>query len=192
MIIQKLIKAGQSKERILSELTLDEWDWTNHIGVMRNTFAEQEKYKNKYGQGPIESERQHKEGANAEYAFAKYKDIYWDGNLGGNLHAGDVGGYEVRAATHELSSLILHPDDKPHRPYILVTGYAPYLFIRGWIWARQGMLPRFWCDPQGTRRPAFFFPQAWLHPMVELPILPQSSKRNTIDSMQDFLAKGQE
>lgn len=104
------------------------------------------------------------EGAAAEKAYAKWAGLPWDGSRGDD---GDVGRAEVRATGHDYGCLLLHPPprDKPHAPYVLLTGRAPLFTLRGWCWGRDGMKDEYWRDPKGNR-PAWFVPQHALKPMV--------------------------
>jgi hypothetical protein len=109
----------------------------------------------------------HIEGACGEMAFAKYADRYWTGNLG-DLDADDVGRWQVRTRSEHSFDLILHRTDPDDRAFVLVTGTAPVYVIRGWIMGRDGKREEYWSDP-ARNRPAFFVPQAALHPMEASP-----------------------
>jgi hypothetical protein len=126
------------------------------VGVLRNTTNKRDGRRDAHGcDGP--GWDQHLEGAAAELAFAKAIGRFWSGNLG-RLRAGDVCQYEIRSTPHAKGRLILHPEDPDERAFILVRGLAPYFEVAGWIMGRDGKQERFWCDPSGNGRPAYFVP----------------------------------
>jgi len=106
-------------------------------------------------------------GALAELAVAKYLGRYWTG-LNGRIKDDDVLGLQVRWTAPHCNRLVLHPDDADAAPFVLVTGVAPELTLRGWILGREGKQPEYWADPTGTDRPAFFVPQAALRDLSDL------------------------
>lgn len=110
------------------------------------------------------------EGALGEVAFAKWSGIYWSGNFR-DLRADDVGDFQVRTADNHRKKLILHPPDRDNRIFVLLTGIAPRFYIRGWIEGRDGKLQRYWGDPTGQNRFAFWVPVADLYPMADCPLL---------------------
>ena len=118
----------------------------------------------RYGGQQVEPYRAHVEGACGEYAVALYMGQPWDGALG-NLRAADVGPtVQVRAGLEDHYRLILHPSDPDDHAFILVTGRAPRLTIRGWLLGREGKQQCWWQDPKGSR-PAYFVPQSALQPI---------------------------
>lgn len=106
----------------------------------------------------------HFEGACGECAVAQWAGIYWNGNLG-KLKATDVGRWEVKATARNNGRLLV-PKAKlvMERAYILVTGIAPNLMIRGWAWGAEVGQEKYWGDP-GTGRPCFMMPQNDLRAM---------------------------
>jgi hypothetical protein len=108
----------------------------------------------------------HVRGACGELAVAKALNRFWSGALG-NLRAADVGPYQVRHTLRQTNGLRLHHADEG--VFILVTGDPPNLCVRGWLEACEGKHARFWGDPTGLDRPAFFVPQHLLRPMEDLP-----------------------
>lgn len=105
----------------------------------------------------------------AEMAVAKAYNMYWMGGVG-NVGSVDVGGIiEVRSVSQANHNLILHPDDKDKFPYVLVDlSDCPNVNLIGWIWGSDGKQDKYWKDPSGKNRPAFFVPQADLNPMYDL------------------------
>lgn len=118
---------------------------------------------NRYGAQQDGGWSLHIEGACGEMAVAKWRGIFWSGNVG-NLQADDVGRAQVRTRSRHDYELIIHKDDRDDRAFILVTGLAPQFVLRGWIYGHAGKNPEWWRDPAGGR-PAFFVPQSALRPM---------------------------
>jgi len=140
------------------------------IGIIRQIQNLEANRQPTYGSGGGPLWQMHIEGAMGECAVAKYRGVYWNGNVG-NLHAQDVGKYQVRTGAGDNYRLILHPEDKNEDVFILVTGAYGKYNIRGWLWAFEGKIPKFWEDPSGKNRPAYFVDQTHLHPMETLPSL---------------------
>ena len=141
------------------------------VGKMRELHAINTNAKHSYGSehSLIGRFDKHIEGAAAEMAVAKHLKVYWSGNLS-NLFGSDVGEHEVRSTRRPNGALILHEDDTDDALFFLVTGTAPFLTIVGWIPARDGKQQRFWKDPTGNNRPAFFVPQSFLYPMTDFDV----------------------
>jgi hypothetical protein len=98
----------------------------------------------------------HVEGALAECALAKFLGVYWKGV--GSPNAPDVGEVDARVTQKDFHKLILHPWDPNHRPVFLLVGKEGKYHVRGWMFAGDGKVERYWQDPVGGR-PAFFVPQ---------------------------------
>jgi len=103
-------------------------------------------------------------GAAGELAVAKLANVYWNGDVG-DFAATDAGPHDVRTSEWLTARLCLHPTDKPRRVYILVVGKPPGLWVVGWLYGFDAMVPRYWGNPTGNNRPeAFWIPQADLLP----------------------------
>jgi hypothetical protein len=115
----------------------------------------------------------HCNGAIAEMVVAKASGRYWVGaGALGDLHARDVLGVQVRWGLGDAYRLVLRKSDDPADVFVLVTGRAPLLTIRGWIYGRDGQRPEYWEDPTDTgREPAYFVPQSVLSSFEDLPAL---------------------
>lgn len=138
------------------------------VGVMRQMHNLKHGRADRYGASPDDAWRYHIEGACGELALAKHLRTYWNGALG-NLKAADVGSkFEVRTRSQHTYDLPLHPTDVSDHCYVLITGRAPRMALRGWCWGHEGMLDRWWSDPAGGR-PAFFVPRGELHSIATLP-----------------------
>jgi hypothetical protein len=110
----------------------------------------------------------HIEGAAGELAFAKYLGVYWSGALG-DLNARDVGGYEVRTRSRHDWDMPIYLKDANDKPCVLLTGLAPRLRIRGWLYAGEGKRGEYWADKAHNNRPAYFVPSNVLRPMTISP-----------------------
>lgn len=108
------------------------------------------------------------QGVMAEMAVAKYIGAYWWPTIN-TFHARDdlPGGFEIRShADNERGYLIIRGTDKPGAIYVLVTGIAPRLWVRGWFRANEPR-PAEW-QVQGEN--TWFVPIAALH---EFPVTPE-------------------
>jgi hypothetical protein len=137
------------------------------IGMMRRTHALQNRAEGKIAGPDHGSWIKDIEGACAESVVAEWANVNWHSAYGG-ADIGDVGPYEVRWTDDHNNRLILHDNDKRHKPYILVTGLAPTYFMQGWLFAYEGIQPENWSDPVGGRA-AYFVSQRKLHSMATLP-----------------------
>jgi hypothetical protein len=137
------------------------------IGGRRQIMNLKEKRKDRYGAKAEEGWTYHVEGACGEMATAKYAGVYWSGNMG-DLKADDVGILQVRTRSAHHYDLPLHPEDPFDRPFILVTGKAPFFILRGWIMAGDGKRDEWWGEKGEKDRPAFWVPQSELRDMSEL------------------------
>ncbi len=112
----------------------------------------------------------HIEGAGAECAVAKHRDIFWDGSFGTFTDKPDVGPYHVKWVFHRDGKLRI-PLKKPPDPadiFILVRGTMPHYELVGWILAGYGMQPENIENPY-NRGEEYFVNQDDLHDMAGLP-----------------------
>lgn len=122
-------------------LSHDSWAWLNHI-----------------------------EGASAECAVAKHRDIFWDGSFGTFTDKPDVGPYHVKWVFHRDGRLRI-PKKKPPDPkdiFILVRGTMPHYELVGWIRAGEVMKPENVDNPY-NRGEEYFATQDKLENMADLP-----------------------
>lgn len=146
-------------------LTWPEMRLAAAVGIERAIQGMEKKFSPRYGCGLEENWRLNIEGAAGEMALAKFLSRFWSGNLG-DLKADDVGQLQVRTSRRPNADLRLHPDDNDDKAFILLTGVAPSFIVRGWLWAREGKLDKYWRDgAQG--RPAFWVPQSDLRPPIK-------------------------
>lgn len=98
------------------------------------------------------------EGAGAEMAVAKYRNVFWMGSIGKFKKEADVSGMEVRSTTLEHGSLIIREGDNDDARFVLVVGKLPYKKIVGWIYGREAKQSK-WLRAPNSREPAYFVPQ---------------------------------
>jgi hypothetical protein len=130
------------------------------------------------------------EAACAETAAAKAIGVYLPVTVSPDEDRhGDLGyGIHVRSTPRAEGRLILHKDDADDGLFILVVGCSPTFTLPGFIEGAKGKDARYWADPSGEQRFAFFVPQADLHPIEGLvmprpvtlpPDWPTAYERNT-------------
>jgi hypothetical protein len=101
------------------------------------------------------------EAACAEMAYAKSRDVYWDGSVN-TFKAPDVGDVQIRHSIRPDAHLIIRPKDNADEIYCLVTGQSPHFTIHGWIkgWEAQNKdYERY----QDGEHPCWYVPQDKLY-----------------------------
>lgn len=121
----------------------------------------------KHGANTDDSWTLHIEGAAGEMAAAKALGRYWQMPVGTFKAGGDVGDFQVRTRSRHDYELIVREGDRDGDAFILVTGSIPRFQVHGWMRGRDAKRPE-WLKEHGGRAPAWFVPQAQLHPLVEL------------------------
>jgi hypothetical protein len=113
----------------------------------------------------------HIRGACGEAAVAKRLNRFWLGAWGLDPKAFpfDVGGYQVRTNKAPDGALRLYEEDDPAHIFILVNGMEPHFVLSGWLYAREGKVPRYFGQERGDRPPLWLVPQPQLHAMEDLP-----------------------
>ncbi len=109
----------------------------------------------------------HIQGAAGELAVAKIMGWYWDGSVNTFRTCADVAGVEVRTRSRHDYELVHRPDDDQSKIFVLVTGTAPYLWVRGWQKGATCRRDEFWQE-HGDRPGAWFLPTRHLRSMTEL------------------------
>jgi hypothetical protein len=155
-------------EAVSIKLTAAQLIIAANVGVMRRASNAVKQIQPRYGaSNGAGSWEMDIVACQAEFAVAKYCNLFWDGAVN-NFSARDVGGLvDVRSRTKSHYQLILHPADPDNVPFVLVFGAPPIFELSGWLFARDGKIDKFWSDPAGGR-PAFFVPKDVLRPMPEL------------------------
>jgi hypothetical protein len=117
------------------------------VGLKRNVSSTIQAHRLKHGIKKEDCWFVHVEGACGECAVAKHLGIYWDLSVD-KFKVPDVGFVHVRTTKHDNGRLIIRKDDLPG-PYVLLTGMAPKLNLRGWFRSedvREEMLTNFGND----------------------------------------------
>jgi hypothetical protein len=152
-------------------LTWEELEYAMDVAVHRAIVAKQDGRRDRYGCAPAQWAHTHVESYPPELAVAKWTGLEWHGPDPYDPDLADVGDdIEVRSTTRRDGCLITHPADKDDRRFYLVIPKGPEdprtFHIVGWRWGRETKVPRYWRT--NTGRPAYFTPQADLHPVGAL------------------------
>jgi hypothetical protein len=133
-------------------------------GVRRRVGALSRSLEDRYGAVDGDSWGHDIEGAAAEMAVAKLLGRFYVPALHVQANGeGDVAQYQVRSTIHDHGCLLVKTGDADADVFILVTGRAPVLTVRGWIRAGEGKRSEWWREVRG--RTAFFVPQYALTPL---------------------------
>lgn len=146
------------------QLDIREYAHAVDVGMQRMVASTEagHNHASTYERDWLERLEQETVGACAELAFCKFMGWYWSGSVNTFHTIADAGrDVEVRSTTRDDGSLIIRNNDADDRWYVLVTGKAPVLTIRGRIKGGEGKKPEWARDPHGRRR-AWFVPQAAL------------------------------
>ena len=107
-------------------------------------------------------------GAVGEYAVAKYLGKFYDGNVG-NLNAVDVAGeFEVKTTPVLGGHLIIKPEAKDSRPFVLAIVEDMTVRLPGWMTGTDIKNEKYKRADQYDRV-TYWVPQSDLHPMSTLP-----------------------
>lgn len=130
------------------------------VGEMRRVTSIKEGY-NKHKHAEKSDWATDIDGASAELAFAKKRNIYWNAS-NRTFKDPDVGTWQVRSTTHTDGHLIIRPNDVYlAERFALVITDAPVYRIVGFITAGEARADKYW------RGDAWWVPQADLHPFIE-------------------------
>jgi len=138
------------------------------IGMSRHVAALARRLQDNHGYNRDDGWGDHIEGACGELAVAKAIGRYWPATVNDFKKGCDVLGCQVKTRSQHHWDLLVRRDDADDRIFVLVTGKAPNLIIRGWLPASECKQPEY-LQTYGHREPAWFVPQAKLRPMDELP-----------------------
>lgn len=110
-------------------------------------------------------------GAGAEMAYAKYRNVFWSYSVNTFKHEGDVVVEEVRQADEHYKGLLLRPDDRKNDIYVLVTGTLQQneFVVRGWAYGREVMVSEFYRALRNGRPPCWIMPGDRLRKLSTLP-----------------------
>jgi hypothetical protein len=103
----------------------------------------------------------------AECAVSKHFNLYWP-PAAGETNRTDVGDLiEVRSVSLPSYGLLLHKKDKANFPYVLAYPTGFDVVLLGWLYAGDGMQPKYW-RKTGEDRAAYIIKQNELRPIAEL------------------------
>jgi hypothetical protein len=149
-------------------------DWPEIIlganaGVMRRVNAVRNRREEPYGERPTASWNHDINGALAEIALAKKRDIFWCGAVG-RIALPDVGPLQVRSKTALVERLVVLESDDGSRAFVSVFVDLPICRLCGWMLGkdakRDEWIVRDPLNPTAPRR--FFVPNDKLEPMEAL------------------------
>jgi hypothetical protein len=130
-------------------------------GVMRHIQFIARNAKCQHGQSEPTTWEMQIEGCLSEYALSLYLGVEWKGT--GKIGGVDVGkDNDVRCTPRADGSLIIHKNDDDNRKYWLMVGKNGTYEVKGWLLGKDGKNERYWSDPSGKNRPAYFVPQSAL------------------------------
>lgn len=161
---------------MIIDLTHGELLIASQTAAARNTWAAIFACKAKHGQTlDARTWGNHTSGCIGEFAVAKYLNLYWSPTIG-EFGRHDVGGLvEVRSIERASHRLIVNPDDKPERPFVLAfidltrgNGRTLPVDLRGWIFGVDAQQDKHWGTLDDGRPPTFAVRQHFLSPMPEL------------------------
>ena len=169
-------KGREEGEYVTGEITaapVIELHWNDFI-TCHSIASMNELYKHTKGVGHHWSVKKADESANyilgavGEYAVAKYLGKFYDGNVG-NLDAVDVAGeYEVKTTPVPTGHLIIKPEAKDDKPFVLAVVEDMTVRLPGWMMGTDIKHEQYKrADQHG--RASYWVPQSDLHPMSTLP-----------------------
>jgi len=113
-------------------------------------------------------------GAQAELAFARFLGVEFPASVGTFKTEPDVPpDWEVRYAKKNgkwPESLVVRPDDKSGRKYVLVTGGYGHFYVVGWCYKHEARVLGNYLDPGKRGRWAWFVPRHKLNRNFEGPL----------------------
>ncbi len=108
-------------------------------------------------------------GAAGEMAVASYLGMKEHLYLEKEARRGsdDLPGMDIKTRSKSCYDLIVQRNEDPSKKFVLVTIENQQTLLHGWCYGHEAMDERYWSDP-ARGRPAYFVPQAILHPMEKL------------------------
>lgn len=158
---------------MIVELEWYEMDVAINVGINRNTASWRNQRKHTAGYKPKDLFDTGIKAAAAELAVAKKLGLYWDGSVDTFKSRADVGNRtEVRMSSMRVPKLIVRPNDRSDRDYVLVVdlwehGKKPKFDLVGWMLGREAMNEQYLTDNGNGRPPAYFVPVTDLRSMED-------------------------
>jgi hypothetical protein len=127
------------------------------VAALRHYSAVSRGSRDGHGLGRQEGAECHFHGCCAEVAAARALGVYWPASVNSYKGADLEPDWQVRGRSRHDYELIVRRDDPDEHRYVLVTGVAPKLVVRGWMWGRDAKRDE-WLKGHGGRPPAYFVP----------------------------------
>jgi len=157
---------------VLVLLTLSEMEQGRLCGIRRSGFSGEINLQDRNGLSGMSELDRFKvdiQGCHGEQAASKALNVNWPANYENrgepDLLLDDGGPCEVRSTHYDSGCLLIRPEEKfMSAPFVLVTGTAPRLMVRGWYIGTDAM-KHFQPKRKGDmdRPPAYWVPQGRLH-----------------------------
>lgn len=134
----------------------------SYVGTARHMAALKLGLKDAYGYDGENGLALHIAGVAGEMSVARALNVYWLPTVNTFKSGGDVGDdIQVRCRSSHTYDLLVRPDDPDDALFVLVTGEAPELVVRGAMRGREAKREE-WKRDYGGRPPAYFVPQSAL------------------------------
>lgn len=145
---------------MLIELSEQEFRFAVKIGEIRQEEALSKNLPDKYGFDGVAGLAVHIEGSAGELAVAKALGIPWDATVNTFKSLPDLtGNIEIRTRSKSDYDLLIRPDDKDDKIFVLVIRKSTKIFdVIGWIKAKDAKQEQ-WLKTHGNRPAAYFVPQ---------------------------------
>jgi hypothetical protein len=100
------------------------------------------------------------EGAGAEEAFCKHKNIFWNGAVNTFKEADIIGNVQIRHTVLDWGKLIVRKREGENLDdyYVLVVGRMPNYKVVGFLKGREAAQDKWWINPN-NKEWAWFVPQ---------------------------------
>lgn len=161
------------KSRVKVNLTWPELAIAYEVSKHRRIISMKNNLMPRYGASATEGvEETEIFSCRGELAVAKCLNLYWSGSAG-DISVADVGwSVEVRTVNKKGRRLIIHPSDRDWSPFVLVDASEERsLDLVGWMLGGDGKQDKYWADPTGTGRHAYFIDTKDLRPISELELM---------------------
>lgn len=127
------------------------------VAALRHYSAQLRGSRDAHGLERQTSDDAHYAGVCAEMAAAKALGLYWPASVNSYKAPDLMPDWQVRGRSRHDYELIVRRDDPDEHRYVLVTGLAPKLVVRGWLWGREAKREE-WLRTHGGRPAAYFVP----------------------------------